>query len=69
MYHIGIILLAFFLALPWYFGKEEIYPGGGRAPFTSPTTGSVLDPRPQLLCEKFVLVMAEAVFPKHSLSQ
>lgn len=64
--HADTIPLAFFLVLLWYFGKEGVYLCGGHvnALFTSPTTGSVLGPRPQLLCEKFVLVMVEAVFPK-----
>ena len=69
MYHTDTIFLALFLVLPWYFGEEEIYPYGIHAPFTSPTKGSILDPRLYVLCEKFVLVMADAVFTMCSLSQ
>ena len=54
MEHADTIPLAFFLGLPWYFGKEEIYLCGShvKASFTSPATGSVLGPRSQLLCKK-----------------
>lgn len=71
MEHADTIPLAFFLVHPWYFGKEGIYLCGGlvNAPFTSPTKGVYLAQGPSFCVRKFVLVMAEAVFPKGTFSQ
>lgn len=66
MYHADAIPPAFFLVLSQRLGKESVCLRGGhvRAPLTSVTTGSALDPWPQPLCQEICSCDTRRCFPR-----